>query len=93
MNIFLKKQQTFLVYDLENFHTDRAVPYYFCLNRLGRIASKHIRHLTNEEYQKGKKVIIVFDGTVCINKMLDWFVSLKREPRKVKDKILESELQ
>ena len=37
--------------------------------------------------------MIVFDGTNCIAKMLDWLVTLKGEPKKVKMKIVKYELQ
>ena len=61
--------------------------------RLGTIAAKYDRDLTLEEHEKCKKDTIAFYGTDCISKNLDWVDSLKGEPRKVKNKIVEYELQ
>ena len=86
--ITLRKKESqvtnFILYDLEAFHTNRAVAYCVSLYQLSIIASKYYRDLTNEEYRKCKKDIFVFDGIDCISKMLDWLVTLKGEPKKVK---------
>ena len=61
--------------------------------RLSKIASKYNRDLTNEIFQKCKGDTLVSDGTDCTSKLLDWLVTLKRKPGKVKNKIVEHELQ
>ena len=73
-----------MVYDLKTFHSDRVLLYCFSLYRISEIFKKSDRDLTTEEYQKRKKYTIVFDGTDCFSKKLDWLVSLKVEARKVK---------
>ena len=60
--------------------------------RLGKKAGKHNRDLAPEEDQKCEKDTLVLDGTDC-NKMLEWFVTLEGEHRKVKNKIVEYDLQ
>ena len=61
--------------------------------RLGKIANKYNRELTNGDYQKCKKDTIVFEGTECISKMSEWLVTPKGEPKKVEIKIVDCELQ
>ena len=82
----------FVVYDLETFHKNRATPCCISLYLLSKIAGKYNRDLKDEKYQICKKTN-VFDGTNYIDKMLGWLVTLKGGPRKVKDKIVENELQ
>ena len=77
----------------KTFNSDRAVPYYVSLWRLSEISAKHDRDLTSEENQKCKKDAGVFDGTDCISRMLECLGTLKGEPRKIKNKIVEYELQ
>ena len=55
--------------------------------RLSKIARKYIRGLTKEFYQKCKNDTIVSDETNFKSKMLDWFVTLKGEPRNFANKI------
>ena len=41
-----------IVYDLETFNIDKAVPYASCIYRLSKIAGKNNRHISEKEYQK-----------------------------------------
>ena len=82
----------FIVYDIETFSTNRAIPYCVSLYRLSKISRKYNRDLTNEEYQKCKNDTIVYTGTDCINQMLDYIITFKGEPKKVDNKIVEYEL-
>ena len=83
----------FIVYDLETYSTDRARPYVFCFYRLSKLAGKYNRDLTPNELEKSKKDTIAFDGDNCVEKALDFCLKLKGEERKVKNKIVEYNLQ
>ena len=60
-----------VVYDLETFNTDKAVPYDNCIHRLGKTSSKKNRDITEREYEKCRKDCNVFEGTDSINELLD----------------------
>ena len=83
----------FIVYDLETHNTDRARPYVFCFYRLSKLAGKYNRDLTADELGKCRKDTIAFDGDDCVSKALDFCLKLKGEERKVKNKIVEYNLQ
>ena len=80
------------MYDLETFNTDRAIPYCVSLYRVSKISRRYNRDLTKEEYEKCKNDTVVYKGTSCINQMLDNIITMKGEPKKVNDKIVEYEL-
>ena len=81
-----------VVYDLETFNKNRAVPYCRCIYRLSKLSGKYHRDISEQEYQKCLNDCVVFKGTDCINKMLDHVLSFKGEPKKVKNKIVEYDL-
>ena len=83
----------FIVYDLETHNTDRARPYVFCFYRLSKLAGRYNRDLTPDELKKCRKDTIAFDGDDCFSKALDFCLKLKGEERKVKNKIVEYNLQ
>ena len=83
----------FIVYDLETHNTDRACPYNMTFYRLGKIAGRYERDPTPEELQKSINDTIAFAGDNCINNALDFCLKLKGEERKVKNKIVEYNLQ
>ena len=83
----------FIVYDLKTHKTDRARPYNMTFYRLSKIAGRYERDPTQEELQKSIKDTIVFARDYCINNALDFCVKLKGEERKVKNKIVEYNLQ
>ena len=51
-----------IVYDIETFNTDRAVPYATRKYRLSKISGKYNRDITEREYEKIRKDCIVFNG-------------------------------
>ena len=77
-----------VVYDLETFKKNRAVPYCSCIYKLSKISGKNHRDITEQEYQKCLNDCVAFEGTDCINEMLDHVLSYKGEPKKVKIKLL-----
>ena len=83
----------FIVYDLETHNTDRARPYVFCFYRLSKLAGRYNRDLTPDELEKCRKDTIAFDGDDCVSKALDFCLKLKGEERKIKNKIVEYNLQ
>ena len=83
----------FIVYDLETHNTDRARPYNMTFYRLSKIAGRYERHPSFEELQKPIKDTIAFSGDDCINNALDYLLKLKGEERKVKNKIVDYNLQ
>ena len=72
-----------VVYDLETFDTDKAVPYAICINRLNKIPGKYNRDITQREYEKCRKDCIVFKRTDSNNAMLDYVLQFKGEAKKV----------
>ena len=82
----------FIVYDLETHNTDRARPYNMTFYRLSKIAGRYERDPTQEELQKSIKDTIAFAGDNCFGNALDFCLKLKEE-RKVKNKIVEYNLQ
>ena len=84
----------FIVNDLETHHTDRARPYCISFYRISKLAGRYNRDLLPYGIDKCKKDTIVFDGDNCASNALDFFLKLKREPRKtVNNKILAYNLQ
>ena len=81
-----------VVYDLETFNKNRAVPYCSCIYKLGKFSGKNHRDISEQEYQKCLNDCVVFEGTDCNNEMLDHVLSFKGEPKKVKNKIVEYNL-
>ena len=81
-----------VVYDLETFNKNRAVPYCSCIYKLSKISGKYHRDISEQEYQKSLNDCVVFKGTDCFNKMLDHDLSFKGEPKKVKNRIVEYNL-
>ena len=81
-----------IVFDMESFNTDRAVPYTSCKYRLSKISCKNNRDITDRENEKCRKDCIVFKGTNSINKMLDHVLQFKEEAEKVFNKIIRSNL-
>ena len=61
--------------------------------RLSKIAGRYERDPTQEVLQKSIKDTIAFAGDNCINNALDFDLKLKEEERKVKNKIVDYNLQ
>ena len=83
----------FIVYDLETHNTDRARPYNMTFYRLSKISGRYDRDPTQEELKKSINDTLAFAGDNCINNALDFCLKLKGEKRKVKNKIVEYNLQ
>ena len=83
----------FFVYDLETYNTDKARPYCISFYRLSKLSGGYNRDLTSDEIDKCKIDTIAFDGDKSVSKPLDFCLTLKREERKVKNKIVEYNLQ
>ena len=71
-----------VVYDLETSNKIRVVPYCSCIYKLSKISGKNYRDISEKEYQKCLNDSVVFEGTDCINEMLDHVLSFKAEPKK-----------
>ena len=82
-----------IVYYLETYNTDRAIPYVFCFYRLSKLAGRYNPDLTPDEIKKCKKDTIAFDGDNCVEKALGFCLKLKGEKFKdSKCKVLEYSL-
>ena len=77
-----------VVYDIETFNTDRAVPYANCIYRLRKHSGKYNRGIPKKAYQKCLNDCIVFKGLDNMNKMLDYILQFKGEPNRVDNKIV-----
>ena len=84
--------KNFIVYDLETHYTDKARPYCISFYRLSKIAGRYEQDPTQDDSQKSMKDTIAFVGDKCISNALDYCLKLKEE-RKVKNKIVEYNLQ
>ena len=76
-----------IVYDIETFSTIKCVPYANCSYRLRKISGKYYRDISEKEYQKCLNDCIVFKGLDNINKMLDYVLKYKGEPKRINNKI------
>ena len=71
---------------------DRAVRYCNCKNTLSKTSNKNHGDLSQQENQKCLNDCVVFKGTDCINEMLDYVLSFKGEPKKIKNEFVEYDL-
>ena len=83
----------FIVYGLETQNTDRARPYNMTFYRLSKIAGRNEQDPTPEELKKSIDDTIAFAGDICFSNARDYFLKLKGEERKVKNKIVGYEIQ
>ena len=81
-----------IVFDIESFNTDRAVPYANCIYRLSENLGRYNRDIIHRELEKCRKDCFVFKGTDNINEVLDHVVQFKGEPRRVNNKTFEYNL-
>ena len=81
-----------VVYDIETFSTIKCVPYANCIYRLSKISGKYYRDISEKEYQKCLNDCIVFKGLDNINKMLDYVLQFKGEPKRMNNKIVKYNL-
>ena len=81
-----------IVYDIETFSNIKCVPYANCIYRLSKVSGKNYRDISEKEYQKCLNDCIVFKGLDNINKMLDYVLQYKGEPKRIKNKIVKYNL-
>ena len=81
-----------IVYDIETFSTIKCVPYANCIYRLSKISGKYYRDIPEKEYQKCLNDCIVFKGLDKINRMLDYVLQYKGEPKRINNKIVKYNL-
>ena len=81
-----------VVYDIETFSTIKCVTYANCIYRLSKISGKFYRDISEKEYQKCLNDCIVFKGLDNINKMLDYVLQFKGEPKRINNKIVKYNL-
>ena len=81
-----------IVYVIETFSTIKCVPYANCIYRLSKISGKYYRDISEKEYQKCLNDCIVFKGLDNINKMLDYVLQYKGEPKRINKKIVKYNL-
>ena len=81
-----------IVYDIETFSTIICVPYAICIYRLSKISGKYYRDISEKHYQKCLNDCIVFKGLDNINKMLDYVLQYKGEPKRINNKIVKYNL-
>ena len=83
----------FFVYDLETHNTDRARPYNMTFHRLSKIAGRYNRYPTFEKLEISKKDTIAFAGDKCTSNALAFCLKLKGEELKIRNKVVECNLQ
>ena len=83
----------FIVYDLEKHKGNRARAYCISFYRIRKICARYGRDQTCEELDERKKHTIVFDGDNCVGNALAFLLKLKGEERKVKNILVEYNLQ
>ena len=81
-----------IVYHIETFNTIKCVPYANCIYRLSKISVKYYRDISEKEYQKCLNDCIVFKWLDNINKMLDYILQFKGEPKRINNKIVKYNL-
>ena len=81
------------MYNLETHKTDGAKIYVFCYYRLSDLAGRYNRDLTSYETDECNKDTLAFDFDNCVSKVLEFCLKLKGEKRKVKNKIVQHNLQ
>ena len=81
-----------IVYDIETFSTIKCVPCANCIYRLSKISGKYYRDISEKEYQKCLNDCIVFKGLDNINKILDYVLQFKGEPKRINNRIVKYNL-
>ena len=77
-----------IVYDLETYKKDRAVPSCSCYYKLSKVSDKYHRDITEKVYQKILYDCVVFKVNGCSKEMLDHFLWFKGEAKKSERKLL-----
>ena len=82
-----------IVYDRETQKIDRTRPYCLSFYRFSNLAGRYNRDSTPYEIDKCKKDTIVFVGDNCVGNASVFLIKIKLEQRKVKNRIVEHNLQ
>ena len=90
--LYLINMLKVIVYDIETFSTIKCVPYAKCIYKLSKISGKYYRDISEKDYQKGLNDCIVFKGLENINKMLDYVLQYKGEPKRMNNKVVKYNL-
>ena len=77
-----------IVYDIKTFNTVKCVPYANFIYKLSKFSGIYKRDITEKEYQKCLNDCIVFKGLNNTNKMLDYVLQFKRDPKRIRTKIV-----
>ena len=83
----------FIVYDLETHNTDIDKPYNMTFYRLNKLAGRYEQDPTQEELRKSINDTLSFVGDNCVGNALDFLLKFKGDERKVKNKVVEYNLQ
>ena len=81
-----------ILYDLETFKNDRAVPFASGIYKLSKVSGKNHRDIPEKGYQKCFIAFVVFTWSDCVYEMLDCVLSYKGEPKKVNNKVVKNNL-
>ena len=81
-----------IVYDIKTFSAIKCVPFANCIYRLSKISGNYYRDISKKEYQKCLNNCIVFKGLDNTNKMLDYVLQYKGEPKRIINKIVKYNL-
>ena len=81
-----------VVSDIETFNTIKCVPYANCIYRLSKVSGKCYRDISEKGNQNCLNDCIVFKGLDNYNKMLDYVLQFKGEPKRINNKIVKSNL-
>ena len=81
-----------IAYDIETFSTINCVLYANCIYRLSKISGKFYQEISEKEYQNCLNDCIVSKGLDNINKMLDYVLQFKGEPKRISNKVVKYKL-
>ena len=73
-----------IVYNIEIFNTITCVHYAICIFRLSKCSGKYHQDISEKEYQKVLNDCIVFKGLDNFNKMLNYVLPYKGEPKNIR---------
>ena len=81
-----------VVHDIQTFNTIKCVHYANCIYSLSKISGKYYRDISKKGYQKYLNDFVVFKGLDNINKMSDYVLQFKGEPKRINNKVVKYNL-
>ena len=72
-----------IVYDIETYNKERAIPYAIGFYPVSKIVSKWNRDLTQKEIDKCLNDVTIFKGEKCVSNMFDYLKLFTGEPKYV----------